>query len=377
MNYKSRVLVSTLLLGSSLTAVAWWYMREHTAAATAMQVEAPQKRTVTNKRVIAGNLVPQKEATLKAQLPGILDKVYVDIGERVKKGAPIARIKAMPKIGDVENAKKALHIAQIIEKQAHTVHKRNRVLLKKKMLSREKYEYARKTWEVAREEAAYAKRQLELTRKGYIKKGAKDNANIIRSTISGVVSALPHKEGTSITEQSAFSEGSTIAVISDMDTMLFQGEVGEMDVIYLTKGMQFEVSLNAVKDQTFCTTLTRIAPKSMVPTQSKEQGSVKFAIEGTIQLTPKDKDIIRAGYTAMADIVLGRAIDVITIKEQWVQSEECEDATNHKQTMLYYVWVYENDKKVKRYVKLGISDGIYVEVKEGLAVTDKVITADD
>lgn len=369
--------IGMLLLGSSLVLTIWWWqLRKSAALSTQTQTEAPQRRTIVNKRVITGNLVPHREATLKAQMPGILEKCYVDIGQQVKEGTPIARIKAVPKADDVALAQKALHMAQATQAHAEAAYKRNEALYKKKMLSLEQYEHSLKTWKVACEEATYAQRHLDLLVQGHTT-DVQYKAHIIRSTISGVVAELPCKEGTVVMEQSAFKEGSTIALICDMSTLRFQGEVGEMDVPHLHKGMQFDISLNALPGKTFRTTLTQIAPKAIGSKNSKEKSSVKFAIKGTIQISPQDKAALRAGYTAMADIVLAQAQDVLAVKEQWVKTTTQSVEKGQQEETVDYVWVAENGKPVKRPVKLGVSDGIYVEIKEGLAITDQIITAHD
>jgi HlyD family secretion protein len=169
-------------------------------------------------------------------------------------------------------------------------------------------------------------------------------------------------------ENSNFKEGNTIATISDMSTFLFQGKVGEMEVVYLHPGMQFEVSLTAIKGKKFPATLTKIAPKAL---ESEGDRSIKFAIEGTVQINIEDKESIRAGYTATADIALDKAINVLAIKERCVHTEEIPRESTP------FVWVYENNKNLKKHVELGVSDGIYVEVKKGLTANDQVITEDD
>ncbi len=235
------------------------------------------------------------------------------------------------------------------------------------MLSLEQYEQDVQAWEIAQEEATYAKNNLDFVLKGYIG-GVQGASNIIKSTIGGIVSELPYKEGSVVTEHSNFKEGSTIATISDMSAIFFQGKVGEMEVAYLHPGMQCEVSLVAMKGKKLLATLTKVAPKAL---ESADGTSIKFAIEGKVQINMEDKESIKAGYTATADIVLDKAINVLAIKEQYVHTEEAPGEN------VPFVWVYENNKKVKKHVELGVSDGIYVEIKKGLTANDQVMTEDD
>jgi HlyD family secretion protein len=322
---------------------------------------------ITDKRVISGNLVPCKEVALKTEISGILDKLYVAIGDKVTQGTAIARIKVLPKSNEIENANKELRIAQITQAAAAAQYQRSKQLFDKKMLSLEKYEQDVKVWEIACEEAAYAQKRLNFVLEGHIA-GTQGASNTVKSTLEGIVSELPCKEGSIVMAHGNFKTGSIIATISDMSTFLFQGRVGEMEVAYLRPGMQFEVSLMAVKGKKFPATLTKIAPKALA---SEGDKSIRFAIEGTVHINSKDKKSMRAGYTATADIVLDKAINVLAIKEQYVYTEGTSGASAP------FVWVYENNKSVKKHVELGISDGVYVAITQGLTASDQVITADD
>jgi len=378
--HRRRIFVGVLLLVGGTGLLIWWMRTiDRQGKAEGTKTEAPLRRNVINKRVISGILVPCKEVALKSEIAGVIDKLYVAIGDKVTPGTAIARIKVLPKSSEIENARKEVHIAQLTQEAAEAKYQRSKQLFDNEMLSPETYEQDVKAWKTACEEAAYAQKRLDFVLKGHIT-GALGASNIIKTTISGIVSELPCKEGSVIMERSSHEGGTTVATISDMSTLLFQGEVGEMDVAQLHTGMQFEVSLMAIKGKKFPTTLTKVAPKALA---LEGDSSAKFAIEGTVELGKEDKDHIRAGYTALADIVLEKAIDVLAIQEKWIHTEEDKSTQEPATSEATYsansdfVWVYTNKKKVKRDVELGVSDGIYVEVKKGLTVNDQVITEDD
>lgn len=366
---RNRILIVSLLVGG-LIGLAMW--RTHTSRkksiAKGLTTQAPVKMDIVNKLVISGSLVPYKEAALKTNMSGVLDKFYVTVGDQVKPGTPIACLKRLPTPEQIENLKRDLRRAQRNLKSEEANYQRSKQLFKKKMLSTVAYEKAAKSWEEEKEALAAAQNALDLELKGRIA-GAKETANIIKATIGGIVSELPCKEGSIVSPYSTHSEGQPIAVISDMSTIFFQGQVGEIEVAHLHKGMQFDVSLIAIKDKKFTTTLTKVAPKA---SGNKENQSVKFDIEGKLVIKPEDKGSIRAGYTAMADIVLEQAKDVLAIPEKCLQ----QDPEVEKEASVF-VWVHEDGQKIKKLVKLGVSDGIHVEIKKGLTENDQVIVADD
>lgn len=367
---RNRILIISLLIGSFVGMTLWRSAanrKKNTPKGGVTQV--PVKMDIINKLVISGNLIPHKEAALKTQMSGVLDKFYVAVGDQVKPGAPIACLKRLPTPEQIESLKRELRNAQRNLKLEGANYQRARQLFEKKMSSTVAYEKATKAWEEAKETLTAAQNALDRELKGRIA-GAKETSNIIKATIGGIVAELSCKEGSIVSPYSTHSEGKPIAIISDMSTILFQGQVGEMEVAHLRKGMQFDVSLTAIKDKKFATTLTKVAPKA---SGNERNSSVKFDIEGKLTIKPEDKGHIRAGYTAMADIVLEQAKDVLAIPEKCLQQEP-KAATEENSA---FVWVYENSKKVKKHVKLGVSDGIHVEVKEGLTAKDQVIVADD
>jgi HlyD family secretion protein len=379
MRRSTKILIGVFLLGSS-AGVAMWLLQagKRSGLAAAIKTAVPVRMDIIDKRVISGHIVPCKEVVLTTEVSGTLDKLFVSIGDRVSQGQAIARVKVRPKSSAIERAEKGLRIAQITQEEVAAKYRRSKQLFERKLLSPEQYEAAVKAWKIAFTEADYAQKALNFLLKGHMA-GAHGSSNVIKSTIAGVVSELPYQEGSAVVERGDFKEGSPIATIADMSIILFQGKVGEMDVGHLYQGMQFEVSLMAMKEKKFPTILTKVAPKAL---KYRDEGSIKFAVEGTVQLDHRDKMNIRTGYTATADVILARVCDVLAIEEAWVHQENASMQASTKPEAAqgggtFFVWIHENNKKVKKYVELGISDGIYVEVKGGLTANDQVITVDD
>ena len=108
----------------------------------------------------------------------------------------------------------------------------------------------------------------------------------------------------------------------------------------------------------FDAVLDYIAPKGV-----EENGAIQFEIKGT--LTKQDTTFIRAGLSANASIILARADSVLALKEALVQFDD--------DTKAPFVEVETGDQQFERKeVELGISDGIFVEVKSGISAEDKI-----
>ena len=124
----------------------------------------------------------------------------------------------------------------------------------------------------------------------------------VESTVTGTVLTVPVKEGSSVINANSFNPGTTVAVVADMSDMIFKGRVDESEVGKLRAGMPVEIVVGALEDTKFVGTLERIAPKSQI-----KDGTTEFEIEAAFR-PPRDV-VVRAGYSANANIVLDRAAE--------------------------------------------------------------------
>lgn len=324
------------------------------------QTTQPERRTIVQKKVFAGTLIPHKEIKLETHITGIVDKLLVEVGDLVQQGAAIARIKIQPNPKEVEASASKLRLATIELNQARSKYLRSKQLFNKKMLAKEAYETALATWEEHKEKFTAAQKSLEISQYGYTKvKGS--GANLVKATTKGTILALPAKEGSMVQTGSGQATGTTVAVIGDMGHFLFSAKVNELDVIHLRKGMTFTVSLNASNEEKLQVTLTKIAPKASQ--EALEKGEVKFEIEGIVQKPKNPKVTLRAGYLGLAEVILKQVDQVLSVPETMIQTKGNS----------YFVKCLHEGKIVEKDVVLGLSDGLYVQVKEGLSEADQLI----
>lgn len=209
--------------------------------------------------------------------------------------------------------------------------------------------------DIRRQELDAAINNLQLLREGASRK-SQHVANIVTSTLDGMVLDVPVEEGSSVIERNNFNEGTSIAIIANMENLIFEGKVDEADVGKLREGMPMELTVGAIESDKFEATLEFISPKG-----EDEEGTVKFEVRAAVK--PTEEAFLRAGYSANADIILDRRQQVVAVKERDVLFEE--DMT--------FVEVKTGEREFeKRKVKLGLSDGIQVEILEGVDTTQQV-----
>ena len=168
-----------------------------------------------------------------------------------------------------------------------------------------------------------------------------------------------------MTPLTSYQPGTELATIADMTDLIFKGTVDEIDVGKLRAGLPARIKVGALPTDVVTGRVARIAPQA----QQKE-GATLFDVE--IELERKEGGpTLRAGYSANADLVIREKKDVVTIPERLVLFEDGGKKTSVEIPDEKAKGSKVEPKKIE--VKLGISDGMNVEVLSGLAKGDKVV----
>jgi len=346
------------ILGLALIAVLAWFGKKNSKSAVTYETETPFKANIVRKSVATGTVVPLEEIEIKPRISGIVDKIFVEEGAKVQKGDLIATVRVVPNVQALNSAQSSVRSAQLQKNNAKVLFDRNKALFEKGVIPRQEFETAELSYNNAKEYYNNAINNLQIIKKGAASgMGSTANTNI-RAEISGTVLEIPVREGSSVIESNTFSPGTTVATIADMNKMIFEGKVDEAEVGKLVKGTDIDVELGAFQDKFFPAKLNFIAPKG-----TEEQGAVQFKIKADVTL--EEGYYLRAGYSANANIVLEKKDSVLSIREALLRFD--------KKTDKPYVEVETEDQKfVKREIKLGISDGINVEVLDSISEGDKI-----
>ena len=322
------------------------------------ETKTPVISNVIQKTVATGSVVPRQEIEIKPQVSGIIDEIYVEAGDRIEKGQIIAKINIIPDMVNLNAAESRLKRAEIDFQDAKIDYDRQQKLFDTDVISYEEFKKAKVAYDQSKEEFSAADNNLELIKNGVTKKAQTATNTLVRSTITGTVLDVPIKVGNSVIQSNTFNDGTTIAIVADMKDMIFQGKVDETEVGKVKEGMMIELEIGAIEKYKFDAVLKYISPKG-----KEENGAIQFEIKADVDL--KEGQFIRAGYSANANIVLERKDSVMVIPEGMLQfkndSAFVEVLTNETES------VFE-----KRNVKTGISDGINIEIVEGLTKDDKV-----
>lgn len=334
--------------------------------------ETPVEQTIVVKTVATGNIVPKDEVLIKSNISGVIEEVFIEAGEYVKAGDLIAQIRVIPNVSSLSSARNnisssqtALQTAKINLQTQQNNYDRQKALFEKGVISANDFEGIKNTYLQTKQSVEQAEINLNSARQNYdiVKTGTTSGlGNIaqtqVRATVSGMVLDVPVKEGNQVIEANNFNEGTSIASLADVKKMIFEGKVDESEVGKIKEGLPLEITVGAIEDKNFDAILDYIAPKGVV-----ENGAIQFEIKGTLKSI--DSTFIRAGLSANASIILERAENVLAINEALVQFDP--------QTQKPFVEVMVGEQKFERRdLELGISDGIFVQVKNGIGKSDKI-----
>jgi len=321
-----------------------------------VKTSSPFTANIIKKTVATGSIVPRREVEIKPKVTGVITDLYIIPGQKIKTGDLIARIKIIPNISQLNDAESRLSKAKVGYEDMKIIFDRQDKLYKEKVISEVDYRLALVNWQNAQTELNAADNNLQIVKDGVSKNTANETNTLVRSSLDGTVLDVPLKVGNSVSEISSFSVGTTIAFVADMNDMIFQGKVDEAEVGKLKKGMRLILTIGAIDNIKFDANLEYIAPKGVA-----ENGAVQFEIKAKVTL--KDTIFIRSNYSATADIVLDRRDSVLTITENCLKfGHDTSFVEIETKPQLFE----------KRIIKTGLSDGINIEVQEGLKKTDKV-----
>ena len=347
---KTKKYLKSALLVAVAAVIMWTFVflwQKSRPSVTVYEIVSPSVEDLEKTTVVTGKVEPRDEVLIKPQISGIIDALYKEAGESVKKGEVIAKVKVIPELGTLNAAESRVRLAEINGRQAETDFARTEELYKKQLISDEEYEKGIVTVRQAREELQAARDNRDIVRDGITQSSADISSTLIRSTIDGLILDVPVKVGNSV------------IMANTMNDLIFRGNIDETEVGRVHEGMPVKITIGALQDMTFNASLEYIAPKA-----TEANGANQFEIKAA--LTVPDTVTIRSGYSANAEIVLEHAKQTLAIPEGAVEF-------SGDSTFVYVLTDSVGGQQFERRpVEVGMSDGIRIAVKGGITAQDRI-----
>ena len=351
--------IALLVIAAGLVIWTFWFLwQKSRPKVKKYEIEVVKVDNIEKRSVATGKVDPRNEILIKPQMSGIIAAVYKEAGDMVKIGEVIAKIKVIPDMVSLNGAESRVSRAQISFDQSKKNYERDSKLFADKVISKEEFEKTELQYHNDNEELKTAKDNLSLTRDGISTNSTAISNTLVRSTINGTILDVPIKVGNSVIQSNNFNDGTTIATVANMSDMLFVGKLDETEVGKIKVGMPMDITIGALQDHKLTAKLEYVSPKG-----KEENGAIMFEMKAAVKV-PKDV-FIRAGYSANAEIIFSKSDNVVTIPESCIEF-------GGDTAFVYVLKTKEPQTFVKKQVKIGLSDGIKIEVKSGLKSKDKI-----
>lgn len=345
--------------------------------------------SITEQATAVGSIVPDNTTTVKSQVEGNVSHIYYNSGDYVHKGDTLMRLKPNPAPLSI-----AQYVAQVDQYKAKVVSdkevlKNLKMLLDKGVISKNYSAYSSAVAQLKADQAAldFNQQNLDILRKGQAVIAGEKMESDIKSPINGYILQRNVDLGDPVTPMAGYQNATILYTIADMDRPIFQGTVDEIDAGKIKLKMPVNIVVGALPKVILQGTLTRFSLQSdnqnniinqkngmLTPTSSTAAASGPFNVGFQVKVqdfnVPKGVDL-RSGYSATAQIIIRTLKNILVLPERALVFKEGK----------VYVHLPKLDPKtnmpVTKEVKIGVSDGMNVQILDGLSEGDKVLVLED
>lgn len=337
-----------------------------------------QKKDISQTIEAIGKVYAKDQVDVGAQVSGQIIKLYVDVGTHVKQGDLIAQIDKDKQQNDLditkaqlESARANLESKKVALEIASKQYQREQKLYAAKASSLENLETQKNNYYTLKASVADLNAQvvqLEIT----LKNAQKDlDYTTITAPMDGVVINVAVDEGQTV---NANQNTPTLVRIANLNEMEVKMEIAEADVSKIKVGTSLDFSLLNDPQKTYKATIASIDPAdtevSDSSTSTSSSNSNSSSSSNAIYYyakfyVPNKNNFLRIGMSIQNEIVVASAKAVLAVPTYAIKS----DAKG------YYVEILENQKAVKKYVKLGIKDSLNTQILEGVSENEDLIVS--
>ena len=352
-----------------------------------------EKGDLAKSVVATGKVTPITKVEVKSKASGIVKQLFVDAGDRVKKGQLLAQLDKEEISAQVEQSRAALQAAEASLNGSQADFERAKVdaegpdvpllkrayeravgMAKEGVVSTSALEDAQKNYELALNKQNVAKAQLIVLKAKVAQSGAQvgqDRANLkqleeqlgytdIVSPIDGVVLSRDVEMGDAVSSILVLGSSATLVMtLGDTSEVYVKGKVDESDIGKVYLGQPARIKVESFKDKTFNGKVTKISPMGV-----EKDNVTTFEVRVSIN-NPGGE--LKAEMTANAEIILEEHKNVLQIPEGAILYDK------DKKASVEIPDPSAKDGKKKMAVNIGISNGAKTELLGGLKENDQVV----
>lgn len=316
-----------------------------------------EKGKIVEKALAMGRIEPENQIAVKSKISGIVKSVFVEMGDLVKEGDPLIDISPNPTPLEFAEAKRQVEIDSVSYENLRKEYERTEELLQKKLISQQEFDRIFRNFREAELRLQLSQEKFSLIDKGKTSIANRKIESVIKSPIAGTVLERKVNVGDPVVPLTSYQAGTELFTLANMSDLIFRGTVDEIDVGKLKEGMPADLKIGALPNNTIEGMLYKISPKAKL-----QENTTLFDVE--IKITKTGLETLRAGYSANADIIIQKKEDILVVPERVVEFKEDTAFVEVKEP---------NGEIVKKTIKTGLSDGLNIEVMEGLKEGDLLV----
>ena len=390
---KRIIIISSVIIGLLLLLIVTVAFSRGTTKIDPSKLAKVEKGDLAKSVVATGKVEPITKVEVKSKASGIVKKLDVEYGDRVKQGQPLAQLDKVEIEAQVEQSRAGLQAAEANLKGAQADYERAKVdaegpdvpLLKRAyeralgmakdgVVSQSALDDAEKDYKLAVNKQGVARAQVTVLQAKIAQSEAEvaqDQANLkqlleqlsytdIVSPITGIVLSRDVEVGDAVSSILVLGSSATLVMtIGDTSQVYVKGKVDESDIGRVYLGQPARIKVESFKDKTFKGVVTKISPMGV-----EKDNVTTFEVRVSID-NPGGE--LKAEMTANAEIILDEHKNVLQIPEGAIIYDKDRNAS---------VEVPDpkgKDGQRKVAINIGISNGAKTEVLKGLNEGDQVI----
>jgi HlyD family secretion protein len=383
-----------LLIGAAIVVagavIGGLALRSRTHKPLEVQTSKVDRQKIVQKVSATGKIQPKTQVKISADVSGKIKNLSVIEGQRVEKGALLVELDRERFLAAVESAEATVRSAQanatLVRHNVERAEKdfnRSEGLLAKGLESQAVYDAKKADLQVERARLDSVLDQVEQA-KAALKQARDDlSKTTIYAPMTGTISELSKEQG-EIALGSQF-QADVILVIADLSEMEAQVNVDENDIVSIAAGQPAEIEVDALLDQKLKGVVYEIASSARAAGTGSSDQKTGFDIKIAISDPPAT---LRPGMTASADIITKSNDSALSVPLQSVAVRTIDQLAtkgqNRQETEKRYqadadgfveiVFCIDKGKAVARQVKTGIQSDDFIEILDGLAEGDEVVT---
>jgi HlyD family secretion protein len=357
------------------------------------KLQKVEKGDLAKSVVATGKVTPITKVEVKSKASGIVKKLLVDYGDKVKKGQLLAQLDKEEIQAQVEQSRAAVEAAEASLTSSEADYERAKVdaegpdvpllkrayeraigMAKQGVVSTSALEDAQKNYELALNKQNVSKAQVTVLKAKIAQSHGQlgqDRANLkqleeqlsytdIESPIDGIVLSRDVEMGDAVSSILVLGSAATLVMtLGDTSQVYVKGKVDESDIGKVYLGQPARIKVESFKDKTFNGVVTKISPMGV-----EKDNVTTFEVRVSIN-NPGGE--LRAEMTANAEIILEEHKNVLQIPEGAIVYDKDKKAS---------VEVPDSrgkEGKKKIAVNIGISNGAKTELLSGLKEGDQVV----